>query len=299
MKRLYNKYINQAPIKEKRILNPQFLPLDILLVCLATILFIIFVFTPALNETAGRVILGFLFLLLPGYSFTAALFPRKDDLSGIERVALSFCLSIAITPLIGLLLNYTPFGIRLTPILISLSLFTILMNSIAYIRRLKLSSNERFIIKYQFNTEGIKRGQKIDKFLAIMLILSIILAVSMTVYAIAMPKQGEKFTEFYILGSGDKASNYPTNLTAGEKGNVLIGIINHENTKIDYLMVVQLNGKTIKNENITLSNNEKWENKFVFNDSNKRKHQKLEFMLYKLPDNTNVYRYLQLWVNIN
>ena len=65
----------------------------------------------------------------------AALFPKKDDLDGIERVALSFGLSIAVTPLIGLALNYTPYGIKLIPILISLSVFTILMVFIAYIRR--------------------------------------------------------------------------------------------------------------------------------------------------------------------
>ena len=64
-----------------------------------------------------RIILGLLFVLfLPGYSLIAALFPKKKDLDTIERLALSFGLSIAITPLIGLLLNYTPFGIRLTPI---------------------------------------------------------------------------------------------------------------------------------------------------------------------------------------
>jgi uncharacterized membrane protein len=57
-------------------------------------------------------------LFLPGYALIATLFPRKGDLDGIERIALSFGLSIAITPLLGLGLNYTPFGIRLTPILI-------------------------------------------------------------------------------------------------------------------------------------------------------------------------------------
>jgi len=45
-----------------------------------------------------------LVLFLPGYTLIATLFPRKDDLDGIERVALSFGLSIAITPLLGLAL---------------------------------------------------------------------------------------------------------------------------------------------------------------------------------------------------
>ena len=44
-------------------------------------------------------------LFLPGYTQIAALFSRKDDLDGIERIALSFGLSIAVVPLIGLGLN--------------------------------------------------------------------------------------------------------------------------------------------------------------------------------------------------
>lgn len=138
-----------------------------------------------------------------------------------------------------------------------------------------------------------------NRLLSIVLAISIILAVSMTAYAIAVPKQGEKFTEFYILGPNGKASDYPTNLTAGKNGNVLIGVVNHEYAKTNYRMVVKLNGKTIKEENIALSNNEKWENAFTFNSTQKGKNQKLEFLLYKLPDNSTVYRSLHLWINVN
>ncbi len=304
MKRLYNKGIERTPVKEKIILRSQFLQSDILLVILATILCVIFVITPVLNETAVRVVLGFLFILfLPGYSIIAALFPKKSDLDGIERVALSFGLSIAVTPLIGLLLNYTPFGIRLTPLLLFLFIFTILMSFIAYIRRLYMHPHDRFNIrfKYHFNNMAgaFKQESGMNKFLTIILVISIVLAISMTAYAIAAPKQGEKFTEFYILGPNGKASNYPTNLTVEETGNVIIGVVNHEYAKTNYHMVIQLNGKTIKDENITLSNNEKWENTFAFNASKKGKNQELQFLLYKLPDNNNVYRSLHLWINVN
>jgi len=45
---------------------------------------------PRLNETPVRVVLGLLLVLfLPGYSLIAALFPWKDDLDGIARIALS------------------------------------------------------------------------------------------------------------------------------------------------------------------------------------------------------------------
>jgi uncharacterized membrane protein len=59
-------------------------------------------------------------LFLPGYLATSALFPRTGDLSGPERLALSLGLSLAIVPLVGLALNFTPWGIRLEPIVVSL-----------------------------------------------------------------------------------------------------------------------------------------------------------------------------------
>ena len=116
------------------------LPADLALVIILTLACILFVMVPPLNETPVRVVLGLLLVLfLPGYSLIAALFPRKDDLDGIERIALSFGLSIAVVPLIGLALNYTPFGIRLVPVLAGLSVFTILLAVIAGVRGLGCS----------------------------------------------------------------------------------------------------------------------------------------------------------------
>ncbi|NQE51957.1 hypothetical protein C5S29_00090 [ANME-1 cluster archaeon GoMg3.2] len=85
-------------------------PNDLALVIFLTLLCIPFVLIPPLNKTPVRSILGLpLVLFLPGYTLIAALFIRKDDLGGIERMALSVGLSIAISPLLGLALNYTPF----------------------------------------------------------------------------------------------------------------------------------------------------------------------------------------------
>ena len=123
------------------------IPRDLALMILLTLACIPFVLVPPLNETPVRIILGLLLVLfLPGYSLIAALFPRKDDLDGIERIALSFGLSIAVVPLLGLALNYTPFGIRLVPVLVVLSMFTVSLAVIAGVRRLGLPEGERFVV---------------------------------------------------------------------------------------------------------------------------------------------------------
>jgi uncharacterized membrane protein len=65
----------------------------------------------------------------------------------IERAALSIGLSLAIVPIVGLFLNYTSWGIRLTPITLSLLALTITFATAALIRehQAKISENKNNI----------------------------------------------------------------------------------------------------------------------------------------------------------
>jgi hypothetical protein len=89
-----------------------------------------------------RYVLGTIFVLwLPGYSFIKALFPVQvpiklptETLDTVERIALSLGMSLALVPIVGLILNYTPWGIRLTPIVISLLALTVVFSTAAIIR---------------------------------------------------------------------------------------------------------------------------------------------------------------------
>lgn len=90
-----------------------------------------------------RYALGTVYVLfLPGYSLVEALYPRELDLTPLERLALSIGLSLAVVPLIGLLLNYTPWGIRLSPVIASSTLFTTIMLTIALYRKYSISRLE-------------------------------------------------------------------------------------------------------------------------------------------------------------
>jgi hypothetical protein len=91
---------------------------------------------------AVRWVLGSVFVLfLPGYVTVEALFPKGRDLDGIERFALSVGLSLALVPLVGLLLNYTPWGIRLTPIVISLTILTLGLAGVGVGRQYGISAD--------------------------------------------------------------------------------------------------------------------------------------------------------------
>jgi uncharacterized membrane protein len=84
----------------------------------------------------ARYVLGAFFVLyLPGSMLIEALYSKAGELDGIERIALSIGLSLAVVPLIGLVLNYTPWGIRLTPVILSLTLFTEAMAAASLVRK--------------------------------------------------------------------------------------------------------------------------------------------------------------------
>jgi hypothetical protein len=89
-----------------------------------------------------RHILGSVFILfLPGYAFTKALFPThmpfqtsSEGLDSTIRAAFSIGLSLALVPVITLLLDYTPLGVRLTPILLSVLAVTLVSATIGVAR---------------------------------------------------------------------------------------------------------------------------------------------------------------------
>jgi uncharacterized membrane protein len=123
--------------------------LDLLVIFGITAVGIFAVFMPYLNETLFRSIIGLIFVIVvPGYSLVAALFPRKDDISGIERAALSLALSIVIVPLVGVILSFTPWGIRVEPIVGTLVLLASACLLIALYRRKTISPDKRFSVRF-------------------------------------------------------------------------------------------------------------------------------------------------------
>jgi len=137
---------------------------------------------------------------------------------------------------------------------------------------------------------------KKDKALTIILILSILASISALIYVIVTPKRGEKFTEFYILGPGGMADNYPKNLKIGENGTVIIGIVNHEYELINYTLQITLGDKLLKETTIKLNHNETFTENFTFSPKEKGR-KKLKFLLYK-GGSREPYRLLHLWIDV-
>ncbi len=271
----------------------ELLPLNLLVI----LLIVAIIFTPSV---VLRIVLGLPFVFFfPGHALTAALSPRREGVGGIERVALSFGMSIAVVVLIGLILNYTLWGLTLESTLYSIASFIFAMSIIAWVRRKRLEEEERFDIEFQLRLPGWGGGAW-DKVLSVVLVVAMIGALGMLGYVIATPKVGERFTEFYILGMEGEAADYPQVLTVGEEGKVIVGIVNSEHERVSYHIEVMIgNAKNNEVGPIELEHDEKWEGIVVFTPNEPDEGQKVEFLLYKNGEVEPSVESLYLWIDVN
>lgn len=259
------------------------------------------IFTIIFENNIIRAIFGVpTVLFIPGYVLTAALFPKKDDIENIERIGLSFGLSVAIIPLLGLVLNFT-FGIRLIPILTSLCTYTIVLALAANYRRSELQKDKQFSVSlHNIISNANVPKSRIDNILTVLLIFMMILAAGAIYYVITIPKTGEKFTEFYVLNSSSgKADSYNTDLELNYPNNLTIGIVNHEYAPVNYTVEISMDGDVLTTEKLSLNNNETLEKNVTFKPNKIGSDMKLEFFLFKEDNFISPYRNLHLWVNVN
>lgn len=269
-----------------------------------------------------RQVLGLIFVLfLPGYAATAALFPENDQIDTIERVALSFGLSIAIVPLIGLGLNFTPWGIRLDPILASVSAFIIGVSLVAWYRRTRLPPDERFaiVVDLEVDFQGMPM---VDKVLTVGIVIMLVASIVVLAWAITTPRVGERFTQLAILGPGGMATDYPRNLTVGQDATVLLSVKSFEHRTLNYTIAIVLTNVTDNStivtqwstnwsqdhalvpyqataQNFTLQHLEYYNHTFSFNVTQTGTW-KLQFLLYTQgqPITQDAYREVHLWLNV-
>ena len=299
---------------------------DIILLLLFASVTLLFLFIPLLSTTYLKAVLGIIYIsFLPGYSFISYLFPKAGSINLSERLLLSFATSVAIVTLLGFILNYTPFGIHLEVMAIILYVFIVVFAILTLLRRRAINIGSLRLLHWTgvFNSAHkenngqifevdvfnpkfkliikqiigkVKREDQMDKTLSIVLAILVILTITMTTYAIVKPKPVENFTEFYILGE-DGMNNYTTTLNSGQNGNVTVVIVNHENEPVTYLMVFNLNGTKVSENNLTLQNGEQQEIPINFTPGNPGQSE-VEFLLFKQPDLQNVYLSLHYWITI-
>jgi uncharacterized membrane protein len=130
----------------------------------------------------------------------------------------------------------------------------------------------------------------------------LILSVGATVFiAVGQPEQGDSFTEFYVLGDDGSASSYPTDLVAGERGAVTVGVVNHEHEVKTYTIVVRLDGTVADQRTVTVPDDERSETEMSFTPRSAGP-TRVQFLLYDEPNpsqGSKSYRTLRLWINVS
>lgn len=251
---------------------------NLVIYTLLSLLMIITVLIPPLNKTPVWMVPGSLFVcLIPGYLLLAVMFPKNDDLELIERLALSFGSSLILTSIIGLIFSYTRWGIHLELILIVLAVFSLLLCFITVLKMRKLPVNRRISIP------------KLEKLLGIFLIICILLTIGTAAYTLI---NSEAFntndgttnaTSFYIKDLDSNVSGYTLNLVSGEQTSLTMVLVNQEGSAVNYSIIVRTNNTILKQDNISLENNQKMEIP-VNLTAGIPGERNIEFLLYKLPD---------------
>ncbi|WP_227356323.1 DUF1616 domain-containing protein [Haladaptatus salinisoli] len=309
------------------------------------------VLLPGLEGTPLRIVFGLFFVsFAPGYACIAALFPeardggdaesRTDDagerntvlprpgrgIGGSERLLLSIGTSITVVPTIALLLNFTPWKIRLVPMLLATSGFTLIAAGIATYRREKLPANERFAVSYEYwvnfgREKLLEPDSRAELALNVALVLSLLLAVGSVTYPATVQEGSDSFTEFYLLSEDETgelvADDYPSKFTRGESKPLYVGIRNREHRTTNYTVVVLLQRVETANGTVRVTQsrelhrfhpsvraNETWRVKHEVTPRMTGERLRLQYLLYKgdappRPAAGNAYRELHLWVNVS
>jgi uncharacterized membrane protein len=269
----------------------------LLIIILTVLLGIIVYFSPS---SILRVIFGLPALLFfPGYALLSALFPARDALHSLEWAAFSLAVSIAAVSLIGIILNYTPWGITLHSALLANAGFIIAAAALAWLRRYRINATERGIVQFNIKLPFDQNQNTADKIISIILALAVLGAAGTLVYDYAAPQTGEKYTDFYILGPDGRATDYTRDLAVGWSGRVVVGIINHEQEPASYRVAAKIDGRdNAALGPVTLNGGEKWEGEMAYTADRAGKNQPLEFYLYKNGSAQPSLKPLRLWINI-
>jgi len=294
----------------------------IIIIILSTILVLDIIVSP---NTFVRIVFGLPFLLFyPGYIILAVLFPTSE-IDNIERIALSFGISIPVVCLMGLGLNFTPWGITLRSTIYSISSFIVILLVIAIIRRWYYY-RKKITSKLNWRMSNLFQGSILNKTLSVILIVAILGVFGTLVYNVTKPKDSDKFTELFILGISGKAEDYPSDFVLNSNlevvsvkygnettevsenwGQLTLGIINHEKQDTSYTVKMQIDGTQVgilyqggivdTLGPIVLIPEEKWQQEIDIMPEHSGDNQKIELFLYK-DGEAQPYLNVHLWINV-
>jgi uncharacterized membrane protein len=262
---------------------PLWLSVSTALALVTLVLLVAVAITAVTRDNApGRILMLPLVLVVPGYALTAAVFPKRS-LGVPERLVFSLGLSLVIVVLGGLLLNWTPFGLRASSWAVLLSGITLGAGVVALVRRQgQRAPTSRWV---RFGGVGLAFRQGLLMGLAAMVVCAAIAVSRISAAQQAFPG----FTQLWILPAG----------TANAKDALRLGVRNMEATATVYSLSVSANGKVVKVwRKIDLKPHERWEAILVLPQIGRPGAARVEARLYRARAPATIYRHDVLWLGI-
>lgn len=141
-----------------------------------------------------------------------------------------------------------------------------------------------------------------ERALTWLLAFALVVSIVGVAYVATTPQEtnGRPYTEFYVLNSEGNASNYPTNLSVGETGSLIVGISNHEDEPVTYTVALTLENRLVATRTVDVAEKRTWRGRFSFaarSPGDKR----LQIVLYRGQDvdvSSKPYRSLRLWISV-
>jgi hypothetical protein len=242
------------------------------LILLAAILLLLLVLV-AVEPSAVRTIVAVLMVLfVPGFALTFILFER-GDLGTPERILLSVALSVAITALIGLLLNWTPWGLQPTTLWTALLLGLALeVAVIVFTRRRKRVEAARLRVDVNFTARQW----------VLMGLAALVTLTAIRVASTPAPEQGlDGYTVLWVQ---------PTEMP----DTIRLGVDSEEFKPTKFQLKFEINGVVREGQTLELNPGESWEGMFRL-PNDLMAGSPLTVSLYRLDNPTEVYRHVVWW----
>jgi uncharacterized membrane protein len=244
---------------------------------------------PALRATLSLLCL----LFTPGYAALALFFPGKKDLDYATRFGLSPVVSIAVLIPIGLILNYSAWGLRLEAILAAVTGFVAVFGAAGLWRRSGLAPELQYRLPWP-----VSRKSAVEYLPLAVIVAVVFVAVWGFFEDLIAEGAAETYTEFYLLSPDGVAGEYPQQAVAGEPVVVVVGIANYERGPVLYhVVVMEADGSLQRIASVNLDAGQTWEQPCTFTLTVPGEKNPVSFLLYREGD-SEPYRSLQLWITV-
>lgn len=248
------------------------IPVDLLGVVVLLSLAAAVLVVPQLRESVIRsVVLAPVITFLPGYAVVAALFPRwrreeaapgpgsevtettetwlseetTDDITGLERWAVSLLANVAIVAFVALAVSVSELPFRSEELFVGTAIITLLGVGVAYRRRRTLSAARRGTVGPKRRLAAAFGGLQLRSLREVVMLIVVISSVAVAagvVGSTVLSLETGGSTELYVLSeNGDEliAGDYPDELVAGDSETLYYGVENRDGETREYTVVVQ------------------------------------------------------------